>query len=137
CSNVCPPYQVVGGHAFGHIYTGPIGLIMTAMHHGLENAAGPQSPCASCNACEVVCPAEIPIPRMILDVRSRVTEEFGLPRVKDFALGKWANPASGRRMLGAAALGARLVADDGVIRSAPFMKGATKGRALTAPARKP
>jgi iron-sulfur cluster protein len=57
CSNVCPPYQVVGGHVFGHIYTGPIGLIMTAMHHGLEHAAGPQSLCVSCNACEVVCPA--------------------------------------------------------------------------------
>ncbi len=62
CSNVCPPYQVVGGHVFGHIYTGPIGLIMTAMHHGLEHAAGPQSLCVSCNACEMVCPAEIPIP---------------------------------------------------------------------------
>ncbi|HUG14544.1 MAG TPA: LUD domain-containing protein [Thermomicrobiales bacterium] len=138
CSNVCPPYQVVGGHAFGHIYTGPIGLIMTALHHGLANAAGPQSLCVSCNACETVCPAEIPIPRMILDVRSRVTEEFGLPRTKDFVLGRWTNPASGARMMGAAALGASVVtSDDGVIRSIPFRKELTEGRVATPPARRP
>src|SRR5690606_15736312 len=51
CSNVCPPYQVVGGHLFGHIYTGPIGLPLTALHHGLDAAADPQSLCVSCNAC--------------------------------------------------------------------------------------
>ena len=70
CSNVCPPYQVVGGHLFGHIYTGPIGLPLTAIHHGLGNAADPQSLCVSCNACATVCPAEIPIPQLILNVRS-------------------------------------------------------------------
>lgn len=138
CSNVCPPYQVVGGHAFGHIYTGPIGLVMTAMHHGLANAAGPQSLCVSCNACETVCPAEIPIPRMILDVRARVTQEFGLPRLKDIAVGQWAEPKSGSRLLKMAAIGASVVASgDGVIRSAPVAGKMVEGRTATAPARRP
>ena len=46
-------------------------------HHGLEAAAGPQSLCLSCNACETVCPAGIPLPRQILDVRKMVVERQG------------------------------------------------------------
>jgi L-lactate dehydrogenase complex protein LldF len=137
CSNVCPPYQVVGGHAFGHIYTGPIGLVMTAIHHGLANAAGPQSLCVSCNACETVCPAEIPIPRMILDVRSRVTEEFGLPQPKGVAIRQWSNPRTGSRAVGLAARAAGVVADDGIIRKVPLQPRLTAGRVLTSPARRP
>ena len=72
CANVCPPYREVGGHAFGYIYTGAIGLVVTGFHHGLEAAAGPQSLCLSCNACETVCPVGIPLPRQILDVRAMV-----------------------------------------------------------------
>jgi L-lactate dehydrogenase complex protein LldF len=75
CANVCPAYQVVGGHAFGHVYTGPIGLVTTAFHHGLEAAAGPQSLCLSCGACETVCPVEIPLAGQILQVRRRVATE--------------------------------------------------------------
>ncbi|MEX2446072.1 MAG: LUD domain-containing protein, partial [Dehalococcoidia bacterium] len=74
CANVCPAYQVVGGHAFGHIYTGPIGLITTAYHHGLDAAEGPQSLCVSCGACATVCPVDIPLPAQILDVRRQVFE---------------------------------------------------------------
>jgi len=72
CADVCPPYGVVGGHAFGHVYTGAIGLVVTAAHHGLDAAAGPQSLCVSCNACATVCPVAIPLPTQILEVRRRV-----------------------------------------------------------------
>lgn len=138
CSNVCPPYQIVGGHVFGHIYTGPIGLIMTAMHHGLENAAGPQSLCVSCNACEMVCPAEIPIPELILEVRARAVEEFGLPAVKEMAVERWSDPKRGQRWAKFAARAASLVAgDDGTIRRIPLMPEATMNRNLTAPAHQP
>ncbi|MEI7924994.1 MAG: LUD domain-containing protein [Chloroflexota bacterium] len=74
CANVCPAYQVVGGHAFGHVYTGPIGLVTTAFHHGLDAAAGPQSLCVSCGACATVCPVTIPLPQQILEVRRLVAE---------------------------------------------------------------
>ncbi|HJT58622.1 MAG TPA: LUD domain-containing protein [Ktedonobacteraceae bacterium] len=92
CSNICPSYQQVGGHAFGYIYSGAIGLVVTPFHHGLEADAGPQSLCVSCNACETVCPVEIPLPNLILDVRSRVVEAKGLPWLKKVIFGIMARP---------------------------------------------
>lgn len=92
CANVCPPYQQVGGHAFGYIYSGAIGLVVTPFHHGLEAGAGPQSLCVSCNACETVCPVEIPLPSLILDVRQRVTQARGLPPIKKLAFAALARP---------------------------------------------
>jgi L-lactate dehydrogenase complex protein LldF len=92
CANICPAYQQVGGHAFGYIYSGAIGLVVTPFHHGLEADAGPQSLCVSCNACETVCPVEIPLPSLILDVRSRVVEAKGLPWLKKVIFGVMARP---------------------------------------------
>jgi L-lactate dehydrogenase complex protein LldF len=82
CADICPPYQVVGGHVFGYIYSGAIGLVNTPFHHGAEAAAGPQALCVSCNACATVCPAGIPLPRQILDVRARIVAQRGLPPAK-------------------------------------------------------
>jgi L-lactate dehydrogenase complex protein LldF len=93
CANVCPPYQVVGGHVFGYIYTGAIGLVNTPFHHGLDHAAGPQSLCVSCNACATVCPVAIPLPRQILAVRARAVAAFGLPVWQRLALTVWSRPA--------------------------------------------
>ena len=92
CANICPPYAQVGGHAFGYIYSGAIGLVVTPFHHGLEADAGPQSLCVSCNACETVCPVEIPLPSLILDVRSRVVEKKGLHWIKRLVFGAMARP---------------------------------------------
>jgi L-lactate dehydrogenase complex protein LldF len=92
CADVCPPYQVVGGHVFGHVYSGAIGLVNTAFHHGLDADAEPQSLCVSCNACAVVCPVSIPLPELILDVRARVVEERGLPWYKRAAFAVWSEP---------------------------------------------
>lgn len=86
CANVCPPYQVVGGHAFGHVYTGAIGLVDTPFHHGWDNAAGPQSLCVSCGACATVCPVDIPLPDQILEIRHGVAENVGLPIGRRLAL---------------------------------------------------
>ncbi len=92
CANICPPYQQVGGHAFGYIYSGAIGLVVTPFHHGIEAGAGPQSLCVSCNACETVCPVEIPLPNLILDVRSRTVEAKGLNPIKKVVFGLMAHP---------------------------------------------
>ncbi|MYE00186.1 MAG: 4Fe-4S dicluster domain-containing protein [Alphaproteobacteria bacterium] len=92
CSNVCPVYQQVGGHAMGHIYTGPIGLLVTPYHHGLEHVEGPQSLCASCGACASVCPAGIPIHDLIQDVREwAVAEGHSSNTMKKRALGALAD----------------------------------------------
>jgi iron-sulfur cluster protein len=94
CANVCPPYQVVGGHVFGYIYSGAIGLVNTPFHHGVAHAAGPQSLCVSCNACATVCPVGIPLPRQILNTRARIVERLGLPVWKRLLLAVWSRPRS-------------------------------------------
>jgi len=92
CADVCPPYQVVGGHVFGYVYSGAIGLVNTPFHHGLAADAGPQSLCVSCNACATVCPVGIPLPQLILDARAHVVEAQGLPPAKRAAIQLWARP---------------------------------------------
>src|SRR5256885_4639808 len=70
CSNACPPFMAVSGHQFGgHIYNGPIGLVLTPFHHGLADADLANSLCVQCNACQEVCPVDIPLPRQILEHR--------------------------------------------------------------------
>jgi Fe-S oxidoreductase len=76
CANVCPAFQAAGGHRFGHIYTGPIGIVVTPFHHGLEAVAAAQELCVSCGACTTVCPAEIPLAQQILQVRADVREQI-------------------------------------------------------------
>lgn len=75
CSNICPSYGVVGGHVFGYIYSGAIGLVNTPFHNGIENDIGPQSLCVQCNACQRVCPVDIPLPEQILGNRAWAVRE--------------------------------------------------------------
>src|SRR5579864_5809621 len=92
CADICPPYQVVGGHVFGYVYSGAIGLVNTPFHHGADAAADPQALCVSCNACATVCPVGIPLPRQILDVRARIVAERGLPVAKRAVLELFQHP---------------------------------------------
>ena len=103
CADVCPPYAVVGGHVFGHIYSGAIGLVNTAFHHGLDAAAGPQGLCVSCNACATVCPVGIPLPQQILQVRSMVVEKKGAPAPMKIGMELLGEPQAGRGCNAAAA----------------------------------
>ena len=140
CANVCPPYREVGGHVFGHIYTGAIGLVVTPFHHGLEAAAKPQSLCLSCNACETVCPAGIPLPRQILDVRKLVVEAKGMPVAKRAILGGYARPRLanlafriGSRAQSPLTRSGRFVR----ARRVPILRRQTRWRSLPALARRP
>ena len=58
CMNICPTYGVVGGHTFGHIYPGPIGIPWTAEVHSLEKAGDFAPLCISCGLCKEICPAK-------------------------------------------------------------------------------
>ncbi|HKY51687.1 MAG TPA: LUD domain-containing protein [Candidatus Limnocylindria bacterium] len=100
CSNVCPTYQVVGGHVFGHIYTGPIGLVVSPFHHGLDSVAYEQQMCVGCNACDTVCPVGIPIASLISDVRALAVQRTGLSWAKRIALSQWTSPQRIDRMTG-------------------------------------
>jgi iron-sulfur cluster protein len=59
CANVCPIYSLVGGHNYGHVYIGAIGLILTYFYHGRKNAQAIVQNCLSCQACKSVCPAAL------------------------------------------------------------------------------
>jgi L-lactate dehydrogenase complex protein LldF len=74
CLNVCPVYERTGGHAYGSIYPGPIGAILTPQLLGIENA--PTLPYASslCGACYEVCPVKIDIPDILVHLRGRAVE---------------------------------------------------------------
>ncbi|ADI16059.1 LutB/LldF family L-lactate oxidation iron-sulfur protein [Truepera radiovictrix] len=74
CLNVCPVYERAGGHAYGSVYPGPIGAILTPQLRGLENA--PSLPYASslCGACFEVCPVKINIPEVLVHLRARVVD---------------------------------------------------------------
>jgi len=78
CANVCPVYQTVGGHVFGHIYIGAIGIILTAFFHGLDKAAEIVRACIGCRACVSVCPADIDLENIILSLRETIGHEEGI-----------------------------------------------------------
>src|SRR5215207_5389837 len=74
CLNACPVYQQIGGHAYGSVYPGPIGAVITPQLVGIGRAA--QLPYASslCGACREVCPVKIDIPELLLHLRAEVAE---------------------------------------------------------------
>ena len=76
CLNVCPVYEKVGGHAYGSVYPGPIGSILTPQLRGTSSAVDRSLPYAStlCGACFDVCPVRIPIPDLLVHMRHRVVE---------------------------------------------------------------
>lgn len=74
CANVCPIYEIVGGHVFGHIYVGGIGVVLTAFFHGLEKARNILGLCIGCRKCNEVCAAKIDIEGMILDLREKMAK---------------------------------------------------------------
>lgn len=116
CADVCPPYQVVGGHGFGHVYTGAIGLVVTPFHHGLDVIDGPQSLCVSCGACTTVCPADIPLADQILAVRHREVERRGLPLPVRAGLAVLSSPAATGIAVGVAARATAPLASHGSMR---------------------
>jgi L-lactate dehydrogenase complex protein LldF len=69
CMNTCPVYQNVGGHAYGSIYPGPIGSVITPLLRGKENAAPLPFASSLCGACKAACPVDINIPDMLLKLR--------------------------------------------------------------------
>jgi L-lactate dehydrogenase complex protein LldF len=99
CSNACAPFMAVGGHQFGHIYTGPIGLVLTPFHHGIDQADLPNTLCTQCNACQEICPVDIPLPRQILEHRRKGRKSLR----KKVLLGVWARPELADRLLRAGA----------------------------------
>jgi L-lactate dehydrogenase complex protein LldF len=90
CLNACPVYRKVGGHAYGSVYSGPIGAIITPMLKGLENY--PDLPHASslCGACYEACPVKINIPKYLIQLRRDMIKQ-GIGKKSDaWFMGLWA-----------------------------------------------
>lgn len=75
CLNVCPVYERTGGHAYGSVYPGPIGAILSPQLTGIEHNASLPFASTLCGACEDVCPVKIPIPEILVHLRSVAVDE--------------------------------------------------------------
>lgn len=74
CLNVCPVYRKIGGHAYGWVYPGPIGAVLTPQMIGLDRATSQPFASSLCGACGDVCPVKIKLPDMLLHLRQRIND---------------------------------------------------------------
>ena len=75
CLNACPVYRQTGGHAYGSIYSGPIGAILTPQLQSMEHSQSLPYASSLCGACYEVCPVKINIPEILIHLRRRIVEE--------------------------------------------------------------
>lgn len=90
CLNACPVYRSTGGHAYGSVYSGPIGAVLTPLMTGLENSKPLPYASSLCGACKQACPVDIDLPRMLLDLRADEVESDLTPPLWDTAMRLWA-----------------------------------------------
>lgn len=94
CMNHCPVYQTIGGHAYGWVYPGPMGSVLTPLFTGLENALDLPHAATLCNQCGVVCPVKIPLPELLRKLREKQVERHLRPLGERLSLRLWAWVAS-------------------------------------------
>ncbi|AXS42432.1 LutB/LldF family L-lactate oxidation iron-sulfur protein [Breoghania sp. L-A4] len=138
CMNHCPVYHAIGGHAYGWVYPGPMGAVLTPSLMGIDKAGHLPNASTFCGRCESVCPMRIPLPKMMRHWRTREFERHLQPSAARYGLGLWAffarRPAlyqlATRLAIGVLAmLGARR----GRFSSLPMAGGWTRHRDLPAP----
>ena len=105
CMNHCPVYQTIGGHAYGWVYPGPMGSVLTPLYTGIENAIDLPHAATLCNQCGVVCPVKIPLPELLRKLREKQVEQRLRPLGERLALKAWAWVASKPKLY---ALGTRI-----------------------------
>ncbi|MGW3507285.1 LutB/LldF family L-lactate oxidation iron-sulfur protein [Streptomyces sp. NPDC000994] len=127
CLNVCPVFERTGGHAYGSVYPGPIGAVLTPQLVGVEHAATLPFASTLCGACYDACPVKIDIPKLLAHLRSEVVESkrraARLPTAEAAAMKAAATILDSPRLLAAAqkaaALGGRALARRGRIGRLP------------------
>nr|WP_294501288.1 lactate utilization protein B [uncultured Rhodopila sp.] len=138
CMNHCPVYGAVGGHAYGWVYPGPMGSVLTPGLIGVDKAGHLPNASTFCGKCESVCPVKIPLPGLMRHWREREFERHLTPGATRTNMGLWAFLA--RRpwlyrlatRASSAALG-WLGRKKGRFSSLPLVTGWTDGRDLPAP----
>src|SRR5215813_299923 len=124
CLNACPVYQQVGGHAYGSVYPGPIGAVITPQLMGIEKTS--QLPFASslCGACRDVCPVKIDIPQLLLHLRAEISPRKG-SAAERLAFKLWARVMTSPALYKMSSVAGRLVQ-----RLVPISRAWTNGRDL-------
>ncbi len=128
CLNVCPVYERAGGHAYGWVYPGPIGAILSPQLTGIEDNASLPYASSLCGACYDVCPVKIDIPTILVHLRAEHTETYAeqhrLPSAEASAMTAAAfvmsHPTRWRLALRSGRLGRLLGRRRGVIGEVPF-----------------
>jgi L-lactate dehydrogenase complex protein LldF len=127
CMNVCPVYERTGGHAYGSVYPGPIGAVLTPQLTGIEDNSSLPFASSLCGACFDACPVRIDIPSLLVHLRERHTEEqakehrLPTPEAAALSLVGWVMQSPRRfRAAETASRMARPFARGGRFRSLPF-----------------
>ena len=109
CLNACPVYRKVGGHAYGWVYSGPIGAVISPVLTDLKEAKDLPYASSLCGACREACPVRIDLPRMLLHLRRQIAEEAGdVSWMERLAMRAWRLTLSSTAALGLARLAVRL-----------------------------
>src|SRR5215208_3720763 len=124
CLNACPVYQQVGGHAYGSVYPGPIGAVITPQLMGIDKTS--QLPYASslCGACRDVCPVKIDIPQLLLHLRAEIAPRKG-GAAERLAFKLWAKVMMSPKLYKLSGVAGRLMQ-----RIVPVSRAWTSGRDL-------
>ncbi len=100
CLNVCPVYERAGGHAYGSVYPGPIGAVLSPQLTGVEDNASLPYASSLCGACFDACPVRIDIPSLLVDLRARHVDanRGGVPSAEAAAMAaaSWVMASPGR-----------------------------------------
>jgi len=138
CMNHCPVYQKIGGHAYGWVYPGPMGSVLTPSYIGVENALDLPQASTLCGECHVVCPVKIPLPDLLRKLREKQFAARMRPGMEYLGLALWRFAAQ-RPLLYAVAtrMAARVMKWMGgskrLISHLPFAGGWTDTRDMPAP----
>ncbi len=138
CMNHCPVYHAVGGHAYGWVYPGPMGAVLSPSLLGVDKAGHLPNASTFCGRCESVCPVRIPLPKLMRHWREREYERHLAPATYRYGLGVWAffarRPALYKLATGLAMpVMSYLARKQGRFKKLPLASGWTDHRDMPAP----
>ncbi|MGA8049213.1 MAG: LutB/LldF family L-lactate oxidation iron-sulfur protein [Burkholderiales bacterium] len=138
CMNHCPVFKAVGGHAYGWVYPGPMGSVLTPVYQGIENALDLPQAATLCGACHVACPVRIPLPDLLRRLREKQMDAGLRPWRERAGFALWAFAAKRPRLyaLGTAVAVRALKLMGGArgrVSRLPLGAGWTLGRDMPAP----
>lgn len=138
CLNHCPVYGAIGGHAYGWVYPGPMGSVLTPLIIGLENALDLPHACSLNGRCGQVCPMSIPLPDLLRRHRFKAFQQGLIDSRTKYGLTAWAFMVKRPRLYHAlTSVLTRVLAlmgkSKGSLRAVPFASGWTSARDLPVP----